>query len=454
MATHLADEFTLSATGDAILTREILPYEGQSAQFDYLLETLRGTDATVTNLEVIVHDYEHYPAPSSGGTYMRAPPEILDELSAMGCNLFSAATNHVFDFTYGGIETTLEELERRSLAAAGLGTTLYEARRPAYVETPAGRVAMISACTSITPGSTAGPQSPALPGRPGLNPLSVEPIYHVTESDLEQLERISDVAGIEAMKRSWLERGIYYNHDWNDPSYFHFGDMKFRIVDDESETGIKYELSEDDRTEILEWVEAANRTADWVVMTLHAHQGVGGRQLTRATPEFVQSFARDCVDVGADLFVGTGPHVLRGIEVYDDSPIFYSLGNFIVQNETVARLPPESFERYDLDERTKVSAVFDARLYDDDGEPKGDLASEAFWRTIVPECTFTRDGGLEQVELHPCTLQRRAPSPQRGIPVRATGDVATAILEDVAELSDPFETEVGIEGASATVELP
>lgn len=223
----------------------------------------------MTNLEVIVHDYEHYPSPSSGGTYMRAPPKVLDELSVMGCNLFSAATNHVFDFTYGGIETTLEELERRDLAAAGPKTTLHEARRPAYVETPAGRVAMISACSGITTGSTAGPQSPALPGRPGLNPLSVEPVYHVTESNLERLETVSTVAGIEAMKRSWLERGIYYDHDWHDPDYFHFGNMKFRTVDDEAETGLRYETSEDDRTAIFEWIDAAERTADWVVATLH-----------------------------------------------------------------------------------------------------------------------------------------------------------------------------------------
>lgn len=73
MATHLSDEFTITATGDAILTREILPYEGESSHFDQLLGTLRDADATATNLEVIVHDYEGYPSAASGGTYMRAP---------------------------------------------------------------------------------------------------------------------------------------------------------------------------------------------------------------------------------------------------------------------------------------------------------------------------------------------------------------------------------------------
>ncbi len=453
MGTHVSEEFTIAATGDAILTREILPYEGQSPEFDRLLRTLRGADATATNLEVIVHDYDHYPSPTSGGTYMRAPPKVLDELDGMGCNLFSAATNHVFDFTYGGIEQTLEELEKRDLAAAGLGMNLYEARRPAYIETPAGRVGMVSACSSITPGSTAGPQSPSLPGRPGLSPLSVESIYHITEAELEQLEAVSESAGIEDIKRAWLDRGIYYNHDWNDPEYFHFGDMKFRTVGDEAETGMRYTASKEDRDAITTQIESAGGNADWVVATLHTHQGVDGGQLTGETPEFVQSFARECIDAGADIFIGTGPHVLRGVEVYDDSPIFYSLGNFIVQNETVERLPPESFERYDLEEKTDVAAVFDARLFDENGEPKGDLASVPFWETIVPECTFTAEGGLESVELHPCTLQQDQPRSQRGIPVNATGEKAASILEYVAELSEPFGTELEIDGVSATIEL-
>ena len=34
------------------------------------------------------------------------------------------------------------------------------------------------------------------------------------------------------------------------------------------------------------------------------------------------------VDAGADLVVGHGPHVLRGIELYKDRLIAYSLGNF------------------------------------------------------------------------------------------------------------------------------
>lgn len=43
----------------------------------------------------------------------------------------------------------------------------------------------------------------------------------------------------------------------------------------------------------------------------------------------VISFAHAAVDAGADLIIGHGPHVLRGIELYKNKLICYSLGNFL-----------------------------------------------------------------------------------------------------------------------------
>ena len=41
-----------------------------------------------------------------------------------------------------------------------------------------------------------------------------------------------------------------------------------------------------------------------------------------------RAFARAAVDAGADLVLGSGPHVLRGLELYRGKLIAYSLGNF------------------------------------------------------------------------------------------------------------------------------
>lgn len=42
-----------------------------------------------------------------------------------------------------------------------------------------------------------------------------------------------------------------------------------------------------------------------------------------------RDFAKDLLDAGADMIVGHHPHQFQGIEIYDGKPIFYSLGNFI-----------------------------------------------------------------------------------------------------------------------------
>jgi hypothetical protein len=45
----------------------------------------------------------------------------------------------------------------------------------------------------------------------------------------------------------------------------------------------------------------------------------------------MQSFAYQAIDAGADLVLGSGPHVVRGIEYYNNKLIAYSLGNFYGQ---------------------------------------------------------------------------------------------------------------------------
>lgn len=42
----------------------------------------------------------------------------------------------------------------------------------------------------------------------------------------------------------------------------------------------------------------------------------------------VYKFAHSCIDAGADLVYGHGPHVVRGLELYKGKIIAYSLGNF------------------------------------------------------------------------------------------------------------------------------
>lgn len=55
----------------------------------------------------------------------------------------------------------------------------------------------------------------------------------------------------------------------------------------------------------------------------------GGEEWTRAPTAAQRGLYRRLVDGGADLVLGSHPHVLQGYERYKDGIIFYSLGNFV-----------------------------------------------------------------------------------------------------------------------------
>ncbi|MEK7724004.1 MAG: CapA family protein, partial [Acidobacteriota bacterium] len=83
-------------------------------------------------------------------------------------------------------------------------------------------------------------------------------------------------------------------------------------------------------------VEQANKKADIVVVSFHGGaEGGANTRVPRQTEIFfgeargnLPAFAKTVVDAGADLVLGHGPHVLRGMEIYKDRLIAYSLGNF------------------------------------------------------------------------------------------------------------------------------
>jgi poly-gamma-glutamate synthesis protein (capsule biosynthesis protein) len=88
-----------------------------------------------------------------------------------------------------------------------------------------------------------------------------------------------------------------------------------------------------------------------------------------------KQFAREMLDAGADMVVGSHPHVTQGAELYKGKLIIYSLGNFLFNSfeteaTTTGWLLKVRFDRSGLVEwRTRV-----ARL-DGDGVPHPDLAA-------------------------------------------------------------------------------
>ena len=83
-------------------------------------------------------------------------------------------------------------------------------------------------------------------------------------------------------------------------------------------------------------VEQADAQADLVVATIHAGaEGFDYQHVRPGTEIFLgenrgdpMAFSRAVIDAGADVVIGAGPHVLRGMEFYEGRLIAYSLGNF------------------------------------------------------------------------------------------------------------------------------
>jgi poly-gamma-glutamate capsule biosynthesis protein CapA/YwtB (metallophosphatase superfamily) len=83
-------------------------------------------------------------------------------------------------------------------------------------------------------------------------------------------------------------------------------------------------------------VAAAARRADVVIVFIHAGaEGAGATHVPHGRETAfgenrgeTRRFARTMIDAGADAVLGSGPHVLRGIQCHRGKPIAYSLGNF------------------------------------------------------------------------------------------------------------------------------
>ena len=61
------------------------------------------------------------------------------------------------------------------------------------------------------------------------------------------------------------------------------------------------------------------------IVVVYYHWGI---ERDKAPMESQRSLAKQTIDAGADLIIGSHPHVLQGIETYKGKKIVYSLGNF------------------------------------------------------------------------------------------------------------------------------
>ncbi len=423
---------TFVATGDSIITRRVS--NRTDRPFLDLVDLIRGAHSAFTNLEIVTPAEPWVPFSEFIGIHLASPPFILDELKWMGFNLYSAANNHSVDFTYQGLVDTIDALTERGLTHAGAGLTLGEARSPGYLDSGAGRVSLIACASTFGASAQAAASRTDMGGRPGISPMRFKTEYVLDSARLDAIrdaDRALGTAAAAERMREWVPE--------DNPEAYRFLDRYF--VEGETPR-VSTEPKENDLEDIAKWIGEARRQSDLVVVTIHAHEGQNGDVNTQDMADFIIPMARRWIDAGADAFVGHGPHTLRAIEIYKGKPIFYSLGNFFFTYSTIQKYGSEVYEALNLPESATPVDASEATYLDEEGNYKGMAADPQYWRTVLPVCRFEgRD--LVGLELHPVELGFDLPAHQRGIPVLADDDEATAILDNLDRLSEPFGTTIG-----------
>lgn len=423
----------ITAVGDCAIQKNLPKYYDG---FDRIRNYIMQGDVRFFNMETTVCE-DCYAATHSGGTWMRTSPDVAEDMLEYGFNVTTPANNHCMDYATDGFLQTLDNFKKMRLSQCGGGRSLAEASRPVYLSTPAGRAAVIGCTFSYSPGAEAGEQSRDLPGRPGINPVRTEKVVYVEKEALEQLSQIADKTKLNAYDKILQKEG-YRPADTADSLLF--CDTTFRV----GEPGVSYELSAYDMERIERSIRDAKFQADVVLISVHNHKITGDRK--EDPPAYFVEFAHRCIDAGAHAVLGHGPHLVQPVEIYKGLPIFYSLGDFILQLENCQIMPDDYYRKYGLTPDAGIYEVFRARTKN---FTAGLQYQRSMMEAVVPFFEI-EDGTLKSLEMIPVELGLGMKHSQIGWP-RVSKD--PRILQRLMELSAPFGTKMRLDGEKLIVEL-
>lgn len=395
-------DWSIAIAGECMVTRPFSKH--QEAEFLGVQQLFDESDATYAHLEMNLGDHREL-HPGRGdwyGSYMLAEAALAPQLKWLGVDVMSTANNHSLDFGEQGLSSTLAACRGAGIAVAGSGQDLDDARSPVYVETPAGRLALISVSSGNRPHEWAGRPKETMVGRPGINPLRSEWTYHVPTEAAARLResaeslrilRTSAQCGPGKTGRVLAEDEFQYTLPGGQSSA---GELVFKESDGYR---IETRCHAGDLEGNLRSIRSAANMADVVMVAHHFNISEGPRG--DEPPAFVREFAHRAIEEGADIFVGHGWHKTLGIEIYRGKPIFYGLGNFFAQSEFLEHVPSDSYETWGHDiDRIGTLTPDMWPLH-----PGLDGPSETWWSSAIIKVHLS-DGRLTDVTLHPVEMGR------------------------------------------------
>ena len=433
LETNIADGFTLVAVGDLIVSRRLT--NSCHTGFAQVVEILQAADVTFGNLETNIFDirsFEGSPQAEYGGAYHVSLPETGPDLRTMGFNLVSYANNHAFDWGVEGMRLTCRALEENGIAYAGVGENLSQAGAARFVETSKGRVGLVSSASTFTPMSRACDAAGEAPGRPGINTLRLERSIVVEPKMLDSLRIVRD--SLPNFGRSGRQS-----------DNVKVANVTFRAGES---PGYSYEPNPKDVANILRNIRRGKQFSDFCIFTNHGHEP---GNWSEEPADYERAFAHQTVDAGADAYIVHGPHRLRGIEIYKGRPIFYSLGNFMMDD---LRTPvgADMYEVYGKELVDATDADVTVSEMSSGYETSPGFSDPVFYESIIAVSRF-EDNALSELRLYPVELGHSKRFANRGIPSLASAAKAEMILDRLQKLSEPYGTRIVSENGVGLIRL-
>jgi len=361
-------DIVLTAVGDMIFNQEISGFK--EPYYQNLYRIMQDAHIAYGNLEMPLNEKPEL----QRGTYnFRQGRDFAWEIVKIGINLVSLANNHQFDYGEEGLKDCLRILKQSGIRYAGAGLNSAQAKSPARIQIYKTKFSLLS---FYSPGSLRSRHSEG----PTISVISAPSVLIENENGNAEAIHASVESDVKAMEDAII---VEKRHSDILMVHFHF---------------------------------------HWV-----PHSRAYG--IPNKVPPNEALLIHKAIDAGADVILGNGPHVLRGIEIYKGKPIFYSSGNFIYQWKTPDKVPAIVWSR---DQETLSG-------YEDTDRSQRGLDPRQETETILARLTI-RDKKINKIEIFPVILNVKEPA--MGSPRLAGEKRGKEIIKYIQELSEPYKTEI------------
>ncbi len=264
---NAAGDVNIMLMGDINIQNRVDPASG----FEYIKATLAQADIRFCNLEGAfagtstdpnLYDIPHKPS------WTHSDPAMVEGLKAVSMDVVGVANNVTFPFT--ALMRSIEVLKKAGIKYTGGGANIPEAIKPVVIEKNGTKVGFVQYACTVFPYDHA-----AQIDRPGIAQVKVTTSYQPPVN--------LDKPG--------------------QPAY------------------VKTHLDQESITAMRNNIAALRKQVDVVIVSYH-----WGVSSMYAPDPYQQQVAHAAIESGADVVFGHGAHKLQKIEMFQEKPIFYCVG--------------------------------------------------------------------------------------------------------------------------------